>query len=223
MVDLFPYLIQKMGVVMRRFFVITVIAFSLSLFGCNKNNASATGPETEPDNNVNNGAPSISLTTPADSTMDLALSGSVQFSVTATDPDNDPLTYTWSVSGGTIASNGSSHMDWTAPAITGVQTVKVSISDGKGHTITNSWSVGVGIIHVQGSISAFTTWKTGNVYIVSNWLSVDATLLIEPGVSVKFRADAYLDVTSNGTVNSRGTASKPITFSSDKDTPSRGD
>ncbi len=48
---------------------------------------------------------------------------------TATDPDNDELSYTWSASGGTLTGGGAT-IKWTAPDELGTYTVTVSVSDG---------------------------------------------------------------------------------------------
>jgi hypothetical protein len=80
-----------------------------------------------------------------------------------------------------------------------------------------------GPVVIQGNISAFTTWKNGNVYIISDWVSVDATLTIEPGVVVKFDKDAFLTVSAGGTINANGTSMNPITFTSIKDDTKGGD
>lgn len=210
-----PRIINAEGITMKGLLYVAAAAFVLSLYGCNQENGNtSTGPDAD---NGSNEAPLISASTPADTTIDQEASGKLSFSVATTDPDNDPLTYKWSVSGGTIASNGSAQMEWTAPSAAGIQHVKVAVSDGKGHTVYSSWSVGVGIIHVQGALDAPTTWKTGNIYIVNNWVSVDATLTIESGVVVKFNSGAELTVSSEGTLTCAGTALAPIIFTSAKD------
>jgi len=48
----------------------------------------------------------------------------------ATDQDNDELTYTWTMSGGTIVGSGSS-ITWTAPNIAGTYTITCTVSDGE--------------------------------------------------------------------------------------------
>lgn len=58
---------------------------------------------------------------------------------TANDPDGDPLTYTWSASGGRVSGSGSS-VTWFPPegADSGTYTVTVRVSDGKGGEATAS-------------------------------------------------------------------------------------
>jgi outer membrane protein OmpA-like peptidoglycan-associated protein len=53
---------------------------------------------------------------------------------TASDPDNDPLTYTWSTSGGTISGTGSTVQLDTTGLKPGPYTVTGQVSDGRGGT-----------------------------------------------------------------------------------------
>jgi hypothetical protein len=68
-----------------------------------------------------------------------------------------------------------------------------------------------------------TTWQTGNIYIVDGWVTVDNTLVIQPGVIVKFTTGADLSASSNGTITANGTAILPIIFTSIKDDANGGD
>lgn len=61
----------------------------------------------------------------------VAANGIVTVSVTATDPDNDPLTYGYTVTGGAISGNGNL-VNWTAPAAAGAHSVTVTVLDGNG-------------------------------------------------------------------------------------------
>jgi hypothetical protein len=81
-------------------------------------------------------------------------------------------------------------------------------------------------IEVTSDITATTTWETGNVYLIRAWdFYVEATLIIEPGVIVKFHpADGpYMMVGSGGTIVADGTSSSPIIFTSFKDDDHGGD
>ena len=52
---------------------------------------------------------------------------------TASDPDDDPLTYSWSASGGTFdGAADTATVHWTAPATVGAVTIRVTVSDGEG-------------------------------------------------------------------------------------------
>jgi len=56
--------------------------------------------------------------------------GSCQIECTASDPDEDELTYTWSADGGNI-SGESSIVIWTAPDELGTYTITVQVTDGR--------------------------------------------------------------------------------------------
>jgi hypothetical protein len=60
----------------------------------------------------------------------------------ASDPDGNTLDYSWTTNGGSISGTGST-VSWTAPATIGTYTVTVSVSDGKGGTVTRSISITV--------------------------------------------------------------------------------
>lgn len=80
---------------------------------------------------------------------------------------------------------------------------------------------------VSSSITTNTVWSTGNVYIVDGVLSINgATLTIEPGTVVKFEKGSYINVgnSSNGSaIIANGTVDKPIIFTSNAPTPTKGD
>ncbi len=66
--------------------------------------------------------------------------------VAAKDPENDPLTCSWSASGGTLsATSGCGSVTWTAPLTAGNYTVSVSVSDNKGShdPVTDAVTIGV--------------------------------------------------------------------------------
>lgn len=57
--------------------------------------------------------------------------GAVELSATATDPENDPLTWSWSANGGTLQQNGA-HATWIAPGVGGEYAVRVLATDPSG-------------------------------------------------------------------------------------------
>lgn len=61
--------------------------------------------------------------------------GAIQLKCIAIDPNNDPITYNWTFSGGTPSINGNT-ADWTAPATEGIYSVTVTASDNTGLTAT---------------------------------------------------------------------------------------
>jgi hypothetical protein len=61
---------------------------------------------------------------------------------TASDPDGDTLTYTWTATGGTISGSGSS-IFWTAPLSSGTYTITCTVSDGKSGSDTKNVNITV--------------------------------------------------------------------------------
>ena len=61
-------------------------------------------------------------------------------SCTASDPDSDPLTYTWTPGSGTITGTGSDVV-WTAPLSTGTYMIYCQVSDGNGGSAQESVNV----------------------------------------------------------------------------------
>ena len=60
-----------------------------------------------------------------------APSGSIQVTCTATDPDNDELSYEWTTTGGHISDTGAA-VNWTAPQEVGTYNITVVVKDGYG-------------------------------------------------------------------------------------------
>lgn len=79
--------------------------------------------------------------------------------------------------------------------------------------------------NVAGFINSNTTWRpdTCEPYIITGNIIVQSgvTLSIEPGTLVKF--DSLKAMTIQGTLIAQGTEANPITFTSNADSPSRGD
>ena len=61
--------------------------------------------------------------------------GQASLTATASDPDDDPLTYAWSASDGVLPdAAATATVQWTAPATIGAVTIRVEVSDGEGGT-----------------------------------------------------------------------------------------
>ena len=88
-----------------------------------------------------NQAPSVTGVT-AISTM-VAAGGLAVVSVSASDPDGDPLTYVWTSTVGAIGGSGSS-VNWLAPSTPGVYAISCVVSDGED---TSPGSVTVAAVH----------------------------------------------------------------------------
>src|SRR5258706_10551820 len=97
----------------------------------------AVWPEKEP---AANHSPSASCS--VDKSMVYFDSGdSVAVSATASDPDNDPLTFTWSSNGGHVDGNGP-HVRWLSGGVpVGNYTVTLHVDDGRGGAA--SWGAGI--------------------------------------------------------------------------------
>jgi hypothetical protein len=65
------------------------------------------------------------------------------FSAAASDPDNDTLTYSWTVEGGTLADSTSNPILWTMPNTEGDYDITVVVDDGNGGTASLTETVTV--------------------------------------------------------------------------------
>jgi hypothetical protein len=90
--------------------------------------------------NMFNKSPEITSLNPSASTV--IPDGSCTISCVATDADGDTLTYSWSVTGGSISGTGDT-VTWTAPTTLGSYTVTVSVSDGKAAAVSESCDIQV--------------------------------------------------------------------------------
>ncbi len=91
-------------------------------------NQSLTSSATHPVTIVGNRAPRIVSSTPMLGPVTVDAGATVAFTVIATDPDGDALTYTWRVDG-TVAGGDSNMLNFTSTA-PGAHTVNVTVSDG---------------------------------------------------------------------------------------------
>ncbi|MDP2755168.1 MAG: PKD domain-containing protein [Nitrospirota bacterium] len=90
---------------------------------------------------LQNQSPVISSLTANPSTVNPNSTSTVTCS--ASDPDNDPLTYSWAATGGTILPGSGSVATWTAPSTSGTYTVTCTVSDGKGGTASKGVNITV--------------------------------------------------------------------------------
>lgn len=136
----------------------------------------------------------------------------VDLTITATDEDGDPLTINWTVTRGTLTAQNSKKtiMRWTVPATTGVDTVKVSISDG---TATKKLTEAIRVATVTNS---FPFTKLNSPYIVTTagtnpklTVPFGDVATIEAGTEIYVNA-AGLIVDVTGTLNAIGTAGEHI-------------
>ncbi len=80
------------------------------------------------------------------------------------------------------------------------------------------------VVEVTENIENPTTWRTGKIYVIKTFdFWVNSTLEIEPGVIVKFDPQNGPGMSVKGVVLARGTADKPIMFTSSRDDAQGGD
>jgi len=86
-----------------------------------------------------------------------------EVSVEAIDLDDDELTYSWSVTGGSIVDNTVNPIKWNTPGTPDDYTISVAVDDGKGNTSKTSVGVYVGevIVVEQGPVSLNIPKKEG--------------------------------------------------------------
>lgn len=96
--------------------------------------------------------------------------GQSRITVSARDPEGDPLTYTWSASGGTLSSTtGPGEKTWTAPNTPGTYRITVSVTDNQpGHSpVSRSVDIEVKTPPPQGGPPRITSYATSNVQATS--------------------------------------------------------
>lgn len=181
-------------------------------------------PDTQP--------PTIIITQPTNNTT---VSGNVEIIVTATDnvgvtkvefyvdgslegTDNtatgDEYSYIWDASNEPA---GSSHT---------IQARAYDAAGNVGESSVITIEIGEAGTEHCGNISVDETWfARDNPHIVTCDIDVKAILTIEPGVVVKFHVGTNIDVgfSDPGAIIANGTASSPITFTSNVSYPSPGD
>ena len=104
------------------------------------------------------------------------------FSCTASDPDSEPLAYSWTCSSGLLKSTTGIAVEWTAPDSSGAATVTVMVEDSSGASDTMSGTVTVSpivtpVLDWDGAVgaNAYQLW-TRNLtagYTMSGSFSVD--------------------------------------------------
>jgi hypothetical protein len=124
---------------MKRVTKIHFIAFALLLI-LTPLLACGGGEEAQPPPPTGNQPPVISLT-PEEP---IVIPGAeTRINYDASDPDGDKLSYAWETTGGTITAKYGEFIIWEAPDFVGEFTISVTVSDGKGHTVSQSCPISV--------------------------------------------------------------------------------
>jgi hypothetical protein len=85
-----------------------------------------------------------------------------------------------------------------------------------GTTTGDVWSfITIQAIEINSDITTNQLWTANNIYYVTDWVNVQALLVIEPGTMVIFGYDCGLFVNNGGTLISKGTPDKPIIYTCD--------
>lgn len=143
------------------------------------------------------------------------ISGEYDLSITAEDPQDLPLTFTWTATGGALQDHPLETAKWTAPSEMGLAKVTVTVKNTFNLSSTHTWYFDVtNIVDVDEDITQPTTWLDGMVYEIRQDIEVKSTLTVQPGAIVKFADGCGLRIDSTGQIIAQGTAEKAIVFTS---------
>src|SRR6185503_7221356 len=105
-------------------------------------------PNQPPSVTVSASTSTVNLPCPTGASVESCVpsaSKEVQLTANATDPDNDTLLYTWSVTGGRISGEGRA-VNWDLSGVNpGTYTASVQVNDGNQHTADASTTVTVAV------------------------------------------------------------------------------
>ena len=134
-----------------------------------------------------NMAPIISELTAVSSSIDINQTTNITCS--ASDPDYDSLTYTWTKGGGTITGSGST-ITWTAPSTPDTYTITCKVIDNYGGEDEKSIHIQVGDINIAGSQYVI-QWSTAESNGWANPLGEGKKLITS--TAYDYNSDIYLN------------------------------
>ncbi|MCP4760716.1 MAG: hypothetical protein GY870_02970 [archaeon] len=142
--------------------VSSVIIISLLLLGSNINQAPI----------INSSAPSVNPS--------ISEGTSLEFSITASDPENDPLTYSWFQNGSSIDGNLTAYTFTTNYSSAGLYNILVNITDGE-NIVSKTWALSVSNVQYFSIIKDINidpseySSQIGNLVNISNIFYFSAT------------------------------------------------
>ena len=170
---------------MKKILPLLLLAITLILTSC-------------PDPVVSNSAPSISSISSTQMTM--AIGSTVTLTANAVDSDGDDLTYTWSVSSGSLSSVTGQEVTYTAPDSIGNVSVILNVSDGYNPSVTDSLILTVQVSNE--AVSGFVAQAYGyNIRL--DWINPTATNFAN--VIVRRASDTYSSLPTAGDLVYEGT------------------
>lgn len=147
----------------------------------------------------------------------------------SSDPDGDPLSFSWAVIEGPEASsatitNGTADVASFIPDVEGQYTFEVTVTDEIHDPVTDQMiaTVELSPVEISGNIDENTVLEDIFVnsdnpdYIVTGNISVNAELTVMPGVVIHFQQNRSFTITSgtNAMMVAEGTSDNPIVFTS---------
>jgi len=160
-------------------------------------------PNQPPTVSVSSSSASITLPCPPGTSSEsctASASRSVDLTANASDPDNDTLLYTWSVTGGKLSGEGRT-VSWDLSGVNpGTYTASVEVNDGNGHTVSSTTTVTVAectgckppcpTVSVScpsdvalGAPITFSASVSGNMSVTYNWSVSAGTISSGQGTS----------------------------------------